>query len=399
MPLTIHNLFSTRLFLASLYTAWIVLTGLARVLQVFYGLSYYLSLSALSIIIMSLTIRLTPGILAEKPMYTYLSFIVIPFSYIIGGICSGIGFNTLTLNYPLYSASILYYTTAASNIELFNRVLYRGPLGAQDTNTYVVSALARGIQYFLVLEPLDATPALLARITFWVSWGLLTASIYLMQGLGASLPIAVLQVAMYKLSPVLPLRRNLFITYLPLLASTIIISLLFYLDCSPHRVAARRTRGRRETGVSQVLLFSLTVLLTLLFLQGFRLLVVSSGSMTPTLNVGDIVLVRPVDLEGVSNGDIIAFSNGLNVIIHRVVGVDSSGECLVTRGDANSDNDPLWACRGTIIGKAVFKIPYLGYPILLFIEYMGGVFETLLSITCLLCLTYIVYITKEIDAP
>jgi len=398
MPLTINNLFSTRPFLASLYTAWIVLTGLARVLQVFYGLSYYLSLSALSIIIMSLTIRLTLGILAEKPMYTYLSFIVIPFSYIIVGIYSGIGFNTLTLNYPLYSASILYYTTAASTIELFNRVLYKGPLGARDVNTYIVSALARGVQYFLVLEPLDATPALLARTAFWISWGLLTALIYLMQGLGASVPIAVLQVAMYKLSPVLPLRRNLFITYLPLLASTLIIGLLLYLDCSPHRVATRRTRGRREIRALQVLLFSLTVLLTLLFLQGFRLLVVSSGSMTPTLNVGDIVLVRPVDLERASNGDIIAFSNGLNVIIHRVVGVDSSGECLVTRGDANSVNDPLWACRDTIIGKAMFKIPYLGYPILLFIEYIGGVLETLLSITCLLCLTYIAYIIKEIDA-
>ncbi|HSF50173.1 MAG TPA: signal peptidase I, partial [Nitrososphaeraceae archaeon] len=69
--------------------------------------------------------------------------------------------------------------------------------------------------------------------------------------------------------------------------------------------------------------------------------VVSSGSMIPVLNVGDILVVRDGNsFENLKVGDIIVFNrpDGADrVIVHRIIDItDKFGEkIIVTKGDAN----------------------------------------------------------------
>ncbi|EMA06216.1 signal peptidase I [Haloferax denitrificans] len=97
---------------------------------------------------------------------------------------------------------------------------------------------------------------------------------------------------------------------------------------------------------------------------------VLSGSMSPTFDAGDVVVVRDVPPADISEGDIITYREAGSAITdertdrvtHRVVAVDRSGDSPVfrTKGDANEDvdSDPVTADR--VVGRVWFHVPYLG---------------------------------------
>jgi signal peptidase len=97
------------------------------------------------------------------------------------------------------------------------------------------------------------------------------------------------------------------------------------------------------------------------------IMVVPSTSMVPTLNVGDIVIVRGVDPNTITVGTIIIFRSpsGSIDIIHRVIGIVKVGNTLYfqTKGDHNVSPDP-WSPgvpENNVKGVLVTKIPYIGY--------------------------------------
>jgi signal peptidase I len=69
----------------------------------------------------------------------------------------------------------------------------------------------------------------------------------------------------------------------------------------------------------------------------------SGGSMSPTIEDGDIVTVEPLADGPVATGDIILYNSLRDTaVIHRVIRVErkgSSERSVVTRGDAASQND------------------------------------------------------------
>ena len=96
-------------------------------------------------------------------------------------------------------------------------------------------------------------------------------------------------------------------------------------------------------------------------------MVVPSTSMVPTLNVGDIVIVKGVDPNTITVGTVIIFRSpgGSIDIIHRVVGIVKVGDTLYfqTKGDRNAAPDP-WSPgvpEQNVKGVLVGKIPYVGY--------------------------------------
>ncbi|MCX8168791.1 MAG: signal peptidase I [Candidatus Methanomethylicia archaeon] len=96
-------------------------------------------------------------------------------------------------------------------------------------------------------------------------------------------------------------------------------------------------------------------------------LVVASGSMEPTLNIGDIIVIRGVRTEDLKVGDIIVFNppkpyyNGIPWV-HRIISIQSIGgeKYFRTKGDANLYPDPFTLTKENIIGIVIWKIPYLG---------------------------------------
>lgn len=111
------------------------------------------------------------------------------------------------------------------------------------------------------------------------------------------------------------------------------------------------------------------------------LFVVSSGSMMPTLNIGDIIVVQKVMPEQLSIGDIVVFRNPYapygSPIVHRIVNirVDEKGNYkIATVGDAigrGLDQFSPWDAS-LLIGRVVLRIPYIG-NLYLFISTEGKI--------------------------
>ena len=97
--------------------------------------------------------------------------------------------------------------------------------------------------------------------------------------------------------------------------------------------------------------------------------VVSSGSMIPVLNVGDILIVKDGNtFNSLKVGDIIVFNRpqgGDRVIVHRIIEIsDRFGEkVIVTKGDANDGIIPgtdFPIREKDYIGTVAYTVPKVG---------------------------------------
>ena len=94
----------------------------------------------------------------------------------------------------------------------------------------------------------------------------------------------------------------------------------------------------------------------------YRLYIVLSGSMEPTLQVGGMVVVKEVPASEIQTGDIITFNSGgksNTPTTHRVIDIEEG--LFQTKGDANEVADPVPVEASRIVGKVNLHIPYAGY--------------------------------------
>lgn len=97
-------------------------------------------------------------------------------------------------------------------------------------------------------------------------------------------------------------------------------------------------------------------------LFGYRCFSVASGSMEPTLQIGDLIITKEKSKKDIKVGDIISFKDGDSTITHRVIKVISqNGEILYqTKGDNNNVSDEKNIKYEDVEGVYVNHIPELG---------------------------------------
>jgi signal peptidase len=101
---------------------------------------------------------------------------------------------------------------------------------------------------------------------------------------------------------------------------------------------------------------------------GFRSLTVMSGSMVPTLGVGDVVMERQVAPLDLHVGDIVTFRDPTDqstLITHRVrsLEVHDGVVDVVTKGDANNTVEKWTIPVSGHLGLVVVHVPKLGYAL------------------------------------
>ena len=100
----------------------------------------------------------------------------------------------------------------------------------------------------------------------------------------------------------------------------------------------------------------------------FRSYVIVTPSMKPTINPGDMILVKKTDIDKLERGDIITFNKDNIVATHRIEEID--GDSIITKGDNNNLEDtPI--NKSDVIGKFMFSIPKIGYIISFAISPVG----------------------------
>ncbi|MBW4033160.1 MAG: signal peptidase I [Acidobacteria bacterium] len=107
----------------------------------------------------------------------------------------------------------------------------------------------------------------------------------------------------------------------------------------------------------------------------YRVYIVHTGSMAPTITPRSAVIVR----EHVYHvGQTISFYEQGGVITHRLIRINADGTA-VTQGDANSTPDPWRIKTSAIIGGVVASPPELGYW-LMYLKNPFGLASVLVSI-------------------
>jgi len=141
----------------------------------------------------------------------------------------------------------------------------------------------------------------------------------------------------------------------------------------------------------------------------YPLAVVESESMVPTLNIGDIIVIQGVpnadEIHAASKtanppGDIIIFYDHWGrikrvywffttpvLIVHRAVGTTPKGD-FITQGDNNPSRDPWEVKEANIVGRVVFRIPWLGH-ISLFMQSDLGFLTIICLMVALIAIEYL----------
>jgi signal peptidase len=128
------------------------------------------------------------------------------------------------------------------------------------------------------------------------------------------------------------------------------------------------------------------------------LAIVRSSSMEPTMRAGALAVMQPVDASDVEVGDIIVFrphwdSNPDVRVSHRVIGVYDDEQLLFdTKGDALEQSDPEYVPAGSVKGKVLFSIPYLGYAA----SFASGYVRTWIGLVTLVCIPLAILIINAV---
>jgi signal peptidase len=92
---------------------------------------------------------------------------------------------------------------------------------------------------------------------------------------------------------------------------------------------------------------------------------IASGSMSPSLEVGDLVIIQGVPASEIQVGDIIVYDSPLFTypVVHRVIRIQNETQdkiSFITKGDANAGEDAP-VSEDSVHGRVIYRIPILGY--------------------------------------
>ena len=131
--------------------------------------------------------------------------------------------------------------------------------------------------------------------------------------------------------------------------------------------------GAAEIKLVYYILFAFIVAVALLLIVSilpitgnYKVLTVISGSMSPKIQQGSVVIVKPE--ADYKIGEVITFgfySKTKSPTTHRIfdIKVVNGQPVYITKGDANNAPDQNEVAKKDILGKVLFDVPYLGYAV------------------------------------
>jgi signal peptidase len=101
---------------------------------------------------------------------------------------------------------------------------------------------------------------------------------------------------------------------------------------------------------------------------GGQALIEMSGSMSPAIKTGDVVVITAISPLEARIGDVITFNDPVRrsrLLTHRVRTLRVAGDSVefVTQGDANTTRERWSVAADGTIGRTAYRIPRLGYAL------------------------------------
>lgn len=145
--------------------------------------------------------------------------------------------------------------------------------------------------------------------------------------------------------------------------------------------------------ISSIAVCVLSFLLMVVYIprfMGYEAFYIETGSMSPSIPQGSLVLEKKVEFSQISEGDVLTFRNDTETkyFTHRVVAIDKANKMFTTKGDANDEVDPAETSFYFVEGKVDFSVPLVGYAM----EFLNSTTGKIIT-ACI----YIAWIAIEIE--
>ena len=144
----------------------------------------------------------------------------------------------------------------------------------------------------------------------------------------------------------------------------------------PENVKERIDKNRKRERYTKVIIYAMIIIVIwniLLicissalntnekYLFGLKAYIITTDSMKPHINSGDVIIISKVSEENLKVGDVITFKKDEEVITHRIIKINKSEENdYITKGDNNNIEDQKSISYKDIEGRKVLRIPFLG---------------------------------------
>ena len=182
-------------------------------------------------------------------------------------------------------------------------------------------------------------------------------------------PAIVFRLIMTLYEFIIPIIPNVFIylrCFLRILYPYIIYLILEVLYSKNTFVVALKDK-KRDNIITAVLIVIMTLIIMLISCEfKYGLLVIATGSMQGTIDIGDAVIYESYDNQKINEQQVIIFKKDKMNVVHRVVDIKEVNGVIryYTKGDANKQKDTGYVVKEDIVGVVKFKVKYIGYPTL-----------------------------------
>lgn len=136
---------------------------------------------------------------------------------------------------------------------------------------------------------------------------------------------------------------------------------------SVRKIKDSRYNSRKLVLYSFITFALLTIVLLTSGLFTYQALTIGSGSMSPAIEKGDVIILKAMKNEEarkIKKGDVLVYNHDNKIIVHRVIKKSNNGETISfkTKGDYNNAKDSWIVKQEDVIGIVKFRIRWVGMP-------------------------------------
>ena len=136
---------------------------------------------------------------------------------------------------------------------------------------------------------------------------------------------------------------------------------------SVRKIKDSRYNSRKLILYSVITFALLTIVLLTSGLFTYQALTIGSGSMSPAIEKGDVIILKGMKNEEarkIKKGDVLVYNHDNKIIVHRVIKKSNNGETISfkTKGDYNNAKDSWTVKQEDVIGIVKFRIRWVGMP-------------------------------------
>ena len=136
---------------------------------------------------------------------------------------------------------------------------------------------------------------------------------------------------------------------------------------SVRKIKDSRYNSRKLVLYSVITFALLTIVLLTSGLFTYQALTIGSGSMSPAIEKGDVIVLKSMKNEEarkIKKSDVLVYNHDNKIIVHRVIKKSNNGETISfkTKGDYNNAKDSWTVKQEDVIGIVKIRIRWIGMP-------------------------------------